>query len=535
MVDYLTVYDEQIGRAPTTAAAKRKRKRRASRLTAKKSRSQLAQARHSETSTQRRTPLRSPREENVVKKRRTAAQKAATRKMIAANRRSARESRRSKRGRRNPLVIKGKNVKARKIRVGKKKRLLVTGSKLKVKRVAKRRGRTLTHRVRSYHAKKAKTKSRKRSLAAKKAARTRKANKLARSAAARKGRKSSKQAKSRKGGGRKSTKRSLAGKKAARTRKRNLAKRRKAASGYTGPERQLAAESRRRRKKSRRRRKNPIARAANPVRRRRRRRSNPIRIKNPIPLEGGLDFFSGLFAVTIGYLVASGADRMGATHALTPSTTQGGFIDAPAVGQIYDSESPQTPIWSSGMRIAFNALAFAAPLGVSAFVKSKGPKSFFQLMSFGALARVLGKTADDGMSYALNTTAFGMRLYAPEMAAQAKLTSAATTALPQGAPGTFLGIPRRPALGAAPPYGFAGPSPKAAPIVQHRPPAPPNAQQPFNQPPQPQRTVTPLQQHPQSGFQAQPQQGVAGAPQQPSINSEPYTRPLFNPWASTDD
>ena len=139
-------------------------------------------------------------------------------------------------------------------------------------------------------------------------------------------------------------------------------------------------------------------------------------------LEGGLDFFSGCFAVAIGYVLAAGADRFGSTHALTPSTTQGAFVDSPAVGQIYDSESPQLPIWSSGTRLAFNALAIAAPLGLSAFIKDKGPKSFFQLMAFAAIARTIGKAAEDGLSMALASTSFGLRLYAPEMAAQAKLT-----------------------------------------------------------------------------------------------------------------
>ena len=488
MADYLDIYDEAIGKAATTAAAPRQDKKRHDSLTGSHSRAEIVKARSSHPSPQRRTPLRSPREENVVKKRRSKAQKAATRKMIAANRRRSKGKRskgkRRSHARENPILVTGKNLKSRK--VGKRRK----GTSHKKKRAKARKGGGG---------------SSKRSRAAKKAARTRKANKAKRSLAAKKAARSrkrkhgkahhgkrkahaKKKSHSRKGKRSKASY-SKAAKKAARTRKRN---RTGGTPRVTKREREeyerggYAYESRRKGK--------------------RRPKKNPI--QNPIPLEGGLDFFSGLFAVVIGYLFAGGADRMGATHALTPSSAQGGYLDAPAVGQIYNSEAPATPIWSSGMRIAFNVIPIAVPMGLSAMIKSKGPKAFFQLMAFAAIARTLGKAAEDGMSMAMKTTSFGLRVYGPELAAQAKLTSAATTALPQAAPGTFAGA--KPTAGGQ----LAGASEAQQPRIDHSAPVAP-----------PMPTFAPVN------------RTVEGAPARTGglDTSHHYVSgPAFNPFAPTD-
>jgi hypothetical protein len=443
-----------------------------------------------------------------VKKRRSKAQKAATKKMIAANRRK--RSKGKRRGRKNPILVTGKNLKTRKVRKG--ARTAAPAKRRKGRRMSKkaraRKGGVSKSAKRSNAAKKAartrRANKEKRSLAGKKAARSRKrkgggSRKKRRSSSSKKRRSSGKRSASRKGGKRKSSKRSLAAKKGARTRKRNASKNRTGVSkrekrdldaGGYGYEGTAAGESRRKRRRSKR---NPL----------------PMGLTNPIPLEGGLDFFSGMFAVVIGYLFAGAADRMGSTHALTASTAQGGFIDAPAVGQIYDSEAPATPIWSSGMRIAYNVLAIAAPMGISAMIKSKGPKSFFQLMAMAAIARTAGKAAEDGMSLALKTTGFGLRLYAPEVAAQAKLLTAATTALPQAAPGTFAGVNRPQALNGAPIVTHA-----AAPAL-----------------PRNQGIVAP------SPSLAAPAQSVAGAPARSGgldMGHAFVAGPAFNPFASTD-
>lgn len=425
--------------------------------------------------------------------------------MIAANKRRTKAKRH---GKKNPIARAGTKAGARKAartraaKKAKRSRAAKKGHRARKARPSKARksGKRKASRV---------GKSSKRSRAAKKAARTRKANAEMRSARAKKAARSRK----RKGGKRKSSskrrspkrssskRRSPKKSKARRSGKRSTASYRKAArkaartraakrsrkeatkydSGYSGGEYGERRRAKRRGKGRRRGKRNPLG-----------------GIRNPIPLEGGLDFFSGLFAVTLGYLFASGADRMGSTHALTASSSQGGYTDAPAAGQIYNSEATSLPIWSSGMRIAFNALAIAVPLGLSAFIKARGPKSFFQLMSFAAIARTVGKAADDGLSMALASTSFGLRVYAPELAAGSKMTQATAAALPAAAPGTFAGIPRAAALS-------AGPTGDAPQSNEHQ-------------------AVASV---PQTAFKvAQP------SVQPPIANDQPYfSGPQFNPWA----
>jgi hypothetical protein len=344
----------------------------------------------------------------------------------------------------------------------------------------------------------AKRKSAKRVRAGKKAARTRKRNAGKRSGA----RKSPRRGKS-----------SRAAKKAARTRARNKARRRAAArkgarkrsatrayhrssmshKSYDYNKDPYAGETRRRRRKRSKHRKNPIPLAAAAPRRRRRRsskrrvtrrrRKNPIaaaaprrrkhrhhgRRRNPIgnplvgghvanPITGPAEFAAGVFGVAFGFGLASLGDRLIVTHALSTATPP---MDAPAQGQIYNTESVQTALWSNFSTLGWKrmAMAFGAvvlPLGAAHVVRQHmALKSFFQLAGFGALGRTAGKMFDDGVAQMLNTNATAQRLYAPEIAATAKLNASNLAAPTPAVAGTFAGLPQ----------GFRQPPPPPPPPV----------------------------------------------------------------------
>lgn len=171
---------------------------------------------------------------------------------------------------------------------------------------------------------------------------------------------------------------------------------------------------------------------------------NPLLHGNPIanPITGPVEFISGVFGVGAGFGLASFADRLIVTHALS-TTGQ----DTPAVGQIYNSEALMTPLWSGGGAMAAKRLGAAAgavvvPLFLaSTFKAHMGWKVFFQLMGYGALGRTAGKMFDDGIAAMMGTQPLAQRLYGGEVAAAAKLTAATTTALPAAAPATFAGLP----------------------------------------------------------------------------------------------
>ena len=325
----------------------------------------------------------------------------------------------------------------------------------------------------------------------------------------------------RRGGARKSSKRSRAAKKAARTRARNKAHRRAAARrgarkshatrAYKRTSRVSKREKdeldrggygyetrrRRKRRKARRRRKNPIAASAAMTPRRRRRRThrrsrrNPVRrhrhharrrrnpIGNPLvgghvanPISGPMEFVAGFLGVGFGFGLASLGDRLVVTHALNAANQ-----DAPAQGQIYNSESPATPLWSNFSTLGWKrmAMAFGAvvlPLGAAHVVrKHMGLKSFFQLAGFGALGRTAGKMMDDGVAALATSNATAQRLYAAEIAATAKMNAANLAALPPAPPATFAGVPGAPQQpqtrpAAPPPMQFAPPAPPAPPQRQ---------------------------------------------------------------------
>jgi hypothetical protein len=156
---------------------------------------------------------------------------------------------------------------------------------------------------------------------------------------------------------------------------------------------------------------------------RRGRKHGHARAANPIGSSDGMEFLAGVLGAVAGGALSLITDRYASSHALTTGSSGSGYADAPASGQVYNSQGPNTPIWSSWSRMLWAAGAILAPLGISAVVPDKAPhaKSFFQIMFFGALTVTGTKVAADGMSSLLGSTAFGARLLAPEGAAAAQL------------------------------------------------------------------------------------------------------------------
>lgn len=398
------------------------------------------------------------------KKRRTAKQIAATRKMIRANRKAKRSS---KRRRRNPIAASG---------AAERKRPKRHKGRKSAKRSSGRR------------------KSPKRSAAARKAARTRASNKAKRRAAARKG------ARRRKAGYRRAG--PYKSEKARRDdpaqmyseRKRPRRKKAKRRSRRKNPiaaatERKRPRRRRARRVTRRRRRKNPIASVAEAPRRKRRRKAkrrvrkgSKIRrangrfkrshgrkrhyvksharkggkrvrrhLRNPLisgnhianPIEGPMQFLAGFIGVGTGYALASLADRLVTTHALNAAGQ-----DAPAQGEIYNSEALAAPLWGNiknvgWKRIVANVVAVIVPLGAASAVrKHLGLKTFFQLAAAGAFAKGAGKVMDDGIAHLMTQQPLGQRLYASEIAATGKLNASSLAVLPAAPPATFAGLPQ---------------------------------------------------------------------------------------------
>ena len=292
-----------------------------------------------------------------------------------------------------------------------------------------------------------KRKSAKRVAAGKKAARTRKRHKAERAAASRKGkrrhgkRRSGKRKAHRRSGKRKSAKRVRAGRKAARTRRHHKVVDHQATHATPGSDAYYSMERGKRRKKRRKgRRRNPVAaivRAANPVRRRHRRRNplNPF-IRNPI--QGPGEFIAGLFGVGMGYVAANLVDRLLATHPLAVSG--GTYVDSPPAGQIYDSEAPLTPIWTSPIRFIAGVGMIFVPGVLSRFAPGNTLKAFLQLASYGAAAQVAGKAISDGIATFAPSNPLVLQAYGGEVAAQAKL-AAVGGGYPSAPPG-FSGPPR---------------------------------------------------------------------------------------------
>lgn len=368
------------------------------------------------------------------------------------------ERRRRSRRRKNPVVALAANpVKRRRRRrrnpwPGQPRRHAKAAKKGWTRR---RRGKRKARSMSRYRSGAVHDRGSKRSRAAKKAARTRARNKAMRSAAARKAARSRKRkhggsrkrkSSRRSSGHRKSPKRVAAAKKGARTRKRNKNRNKRAykrAGGhrYTPASHQLAASPRRRkRRKSRRR--NPVALLANPVRhhRRRSRRRNPLLNPLPNPMRDIRGFLSKAAGFGVGYLIQDGIDRFAATHVLAIDTA-GNITDTPPTGTIYDSESPDLPIWSSWQRLAFNAAGLAIP-GLMARLFWK---EFWQRALIAATVRTVGKVAVDAVAHFAPPAIAGglpLRLYGANYAAQAKIMQANVATLPSSPAGVFAGIPR---------------------------------------------------------------------------------------------
>jgi hypothetical protein len=185
------------------------------------------------------------------------------------------------------------------------------------------------------------------------------------------------------------------------------------------------------RKRRRRIRRNPA------MERRRHRRHHRRRNPLPNPISGMMEFVGGVLGVGAGFGLASLFDRIAITHALS-STSQ----DAPAQGQIYNSEALLQPIWASWQRLAWAGGAIVAPLVLARFVHTHtGVKSFLQLMGFGALGRTAGKAVDDAVAATMTSNITVQRLYSGEIAATAKMNAANLAALPPAPPATFAGLP----------------------------------------------------------------------------------------------
>lgn len=172
---------------------------------------------------------------------------------------------------------------------------------------------------------------------------------------------------------------------------------------------------------------------------------NPLINGNHIanPIEGPMQFLAGFIGVGTGYALASLADRLVTTHALNSAGQ-----DAPAQGEIYNSEALSAPLWGNikqvgWKRIVANVVAVIVPLGAASAVrKHLGLKTFFQLAAAGAFAKGAGKVMDDGIAHLMTAQPLGQRLYASEIAATGKLNASSLAALPAAPPATFAGLPQ---------------------------------------------------------------------------------------------
>ena len=199
-----------------------------------------------------------------------------------------------------------------------------------------------------------------------------------------------------------------------------------------------ATEKRRHHRRSRR--------ASNPIVHRRHRRGH--RRSNPI--SGGSEFLSGFLGLATGGLLAMVATRFLATHAVTATASKDAngktiYNDAPAAGQLYNGEAPMVPFWSNWKVALAGVAAIVLPFGVASKVRSSKAKSFFQLAGFGAMAIVGSKCAADAAAKYLGTNPYAQRLLAPELMAQRDLllTGASTqqSAVAMNAPTGVLGLP----------------------------------------------------------------------------------------------
>lgn len=136
------------------------------------------------------------------------------------------------------------------------------------------------------------------------------------------------------------------------------------------------------------------------------------------PLSTGEVVVVGIIGV-LGALVAQGADRFAATHALsgTIAADGGGLEDSPPQGKDYNANSVNAPMGL--VRGAIAAGLALVPLVGAHFVRSPMARTSMQAFGFGALIRTGLKVGSDVTGWAMRKSAMGQRLFQPEIVAHA--------------------------------------------------------------------------------------------------------------------
>lgn len=136
------------------------------------------------------------------------------------------------------------------------------------------------------------------------------------------------------------------------------------------------------------------------------------------PLSTGEVVVVGLVGV-LGALVAQGADRFAATHALTGTIAAdgSGLTDAPGKGQDYNANSVNAPMGL--LRWGIAAGLSIVPIVGAHYIRSPMARTSLQAFGFGALIRTGLKAGSDLAGWAMRKQALGQRLFAPEIMAHA--------------------------------------------------------------------------------------------------------------------
>lgn len=220
----------------------------------------------------------------------------------------------------------------------------------------------------------------------------------------------------------------------------------------------------------------------------------PAALENP--LSTGEVVVVGVIGV-LGALVAQGADRFVATHALTGTVAAdgSGLQDAPGKGQDYNAVSVGAPMGLVRWLVAAGLTAM--PLVGAHYIKSPMARTSVQAFGFGVLIRTGLKAGSDAVAWMTRKTAFGQRLFLPEITAHAmdaqaqkQLKAAPDTQLPAitvvdvAAAQMLAGIPQQRQLG----VGKCGDcaqkkTQSAVPPMPPPPPAPGVSGLPFAPPP----------------------------------------------------
>lgn len=167
-------------------------------------------------------------------------------------------------------------------------------------------------------------------------------------------------------------------------------------------------------------------------------------MENPL---GAAEIIVGGLTGLIGFATSEIVDRILATHALT-ANGDGTFADGQgASGTDYAGLNNGTAIiapmslmrWAAGIGIT------VVPFGVAAMVRAPVGKSALQMFGFGAGIRLLGKALTDFVAQLTATTQFGQQVFINEQRAIAAQATAAGTTAPTwaaGLPSTGLGRPQ---------------------------------------------------------------------------------------------